>query len=94
MVVIRDMLEERVGGGFVYVPMIGISQTGCDRIRLKVQEGTFMCHMDEQLVAELHALHTSFSMHRHRLFISRRVEGKRSGVGGHEGLVDSEPRFC
>ena len=61
MIVIRDMLKERVGGRFVYVPMIDISQTGCDGIRLEVQEGTFTYHIDKQLVAELHTLHTSFS---------------------------------
>lgn len=87
MIVIRDMLEDRVIGGFVYVPVIDISQTGCNGIRLEMQEGTVTCHINKQLVVELHASHTSFSMLR---LISRGVEGrgregkerKRSGVGG------------
>lgn len=41
----RDILKERVGGGFVFVPMIDISQTGWDGIRSEVQEGTFAHHI-------------------------------------------------
>ena len=37
--VIQDILDKRVVGGFVYVAMIDMSQTGFDVIHLEVREG-------------------------------------------------------